>query len=67
MNQPLPRVTLLIVSFVQGLALLALYRAFDTNSWPSESPLWSFPLTTLAIAIPLLLLLQKRWRQLKRH
>ena len=48
---------MLVIAFVQGLILLALYRAFETDSWPSESPLWSFPLWTLAAAVPLLLLL----------
>jgi len=48
---------MLIIAVVQGIMLFALYRAFDTNSWPSESPLWSYPLWTLAVAVPLLLLL----------
>ena len=53
----LPRVAMLTIAVVQGLLLFALYRAFDTDAWPSESPLWSFPLWTLIIAVPLLLLL----------
>ncbi len=53
----LPRVAMLTIAVVQGLLLFALYRAFDTDTWPSESPLWSFPLWTLIIAVPLLLLL----------
>lgn len=47
---------MLAIAVIQGILLLALYRAFDSNSWPSESPLWSYPLWTLAIAVPLLLL-----------
>lgn len=57
MIQSLPRLTLLAISLVQGLALFALYRAFAVDAWPSQSPLWSYPLWTIAIAIPLLLLL----------
>ena len=53
----LPRVSILIIAVVQGVLLFALYRAFDTNSWPSESPLWSFPSWTLTVAVPLLLVL----------
>ena len=53
----LPRASMLIIAVVQGILLFALYRAFDTNLWPSESPLWSYPLWTLVIAVPLLLLL----------
>jgi hypothetical protein len=45
------------IAFLQGVCLFALYRAVETNSWPSESPLWSFPLWTLVLSLPLLLLL----------
>ncbi len=48
---------MIIIAVLQGILLFALYRAFDTDFWPSESPLWSFPLWTLAAAVPLLLLL----------
>lgn len=48
---------MLVIAVVQGILLFALYRAFDTNYWPSESPVWSYPLWTLAVAVPLLLLL----------
>ncbi len=48
---------MLVIAVVQGILLFALYRAFDTDFWPSKDPLWSFPLWTLAIAVPLLLLL----------
>jgi len=48
---------MLIIAVVQGILLFALYRAFDTDFWPSDDPLWSYPLWALAIAVPLLLLL----------
>ena len=48
---------MLIIAVVQGILLFALYRAFDTDFWPSDDPLWSYPLWTLATAVPLLLLL----------
>jgi hypothetical protein len=54
---PLPRVLMLIIAVMQGILLFALYRAFETESWPSESPLWSYPLWTLIVAVPLFLLL----------
>jgi hypothetical protein len=53
----LPNVQMLVISTVQGILLYALYRAFDNNTWPSESPLWSYPLWTIAAAVPVLLLL----------
>jgi hypothetical protein len=54
---PLPKIPMLVIAFLQGIFLYALYRAFDENTWPSESPLWSYPLWTIVVAIPLLLLL----------
>lgn len=57
MNQVSSRPILLGISFVQGLVLLWLYRAVESDAWPSQSPLWLYPLATLAFAIPVLLLL----------
>jgi len=54
---PLPKIPMLVIASLQGIFLYVLYRAFDENTWPSESPLWSYPLWTIALAVPLLLLL----------
>jgi hypothetical protein len=56
-SKVLPRALMLSIAVAQGLLLFALYKAFDANVWPSESPLWSYPLWSLAIAVPVLLLL----------
>lgn len=56
-SSTLPKIQMLIIAIVQGLMLFALYRAFDTDSWPSASPLWSFPLWTVSVVVPVLLLL----------
>ena len=56
-SSPLPKIQMLVISAIQGVLLYALYRAFDNNTWPSESPLWSSPLWTIAAAVPVLLLL----------
>jgi hypothetical protein len=53
----LPKVPMLAIAVAQGLMLFALYRAFEAGAWPSESPLWSYPLWTLIAVMPLLLLL----------
>lgn len=53
----LPKSALLGIALVQGLCLLVLYRSVEFDFWPGESPVWAFPLWTLAIAVPLLLLL----------
>jgi hypothetical protein len=60
------RVSVLAIALAQGLALFALYRSVETDSWPSQSPPWSYPLWTLAIVLPLFLLLSLRhgnWRR----
>ena len=59
MNTPtaLPWRPLLGISLVQGFCLLLLYRAHDLDVWPAEAPVWSYPLWTIAIIVPLLLLL----------
>ncbi|MEO1203095.1 MAG: DUF4153 domain-containing protein [Pseudomonadota bacterium] len=53
----LPRLPLLGIAFAQGICLYLLYRSVELKVWPSDSPLWSYPLWTLAVAVPLLLLL----------
>jgi len=53
----LPRVQLIIIALVQSLMLFALYKSVDLESWPSQSPLWFYPLWTLALSAPVLILL----------
>ena len=53
----LPRKTMLLISFLQGIALLFLYRSIENDTWPSHSPLWAYPLWTAAVTLPVLLLL----------
>ena len=59
MSEPreMPARILLSVSLLQGICLFTLYRSEDVGFWPSESPMWSYPLWTLAIIVPLMLLL----------
>ena len=56
-SQPLPKIPMLVIASLQGIFLYLLYRAFDQDLWPSESPLWSYPLWTTVLAVPVLLLL----------
>lgn len=53
----LPRKLMLLIAAIQGILLLFLYDASESGTWPSESPLWNFPLWTIAIMVPVLLLL----------
>lgn len=56
-SQSLPRGWMFLIALGQGVALLLLYKAVDLDRWPSSSPAWSYPLWTLAFAVPTLLLL----------
>lgn len=53
----LPRKLMLLIAAVQGIVLLFLYDASVSESWPSKTPVWSFPLWLLAVSIPTLMLL----------
>lgn len=53
----LPVRLILAISAVQGFALLAVYTAFDHNTWPSSDPSSFFPIWTLCIVPPALLVL----------
>ena len=48
---------MLLISLLQGLTLFLLWRATDNQLWPSQTPLVNFPLWTVAVALPVLLLL----------
>lgn len=53
-----PRLTLMLaISLAQGFALFLLWRAGENQVWPSQTPVANFPLWTIAVALPLLLLL----------
>ena len=52
-----PKWPLLGVAAAQGICLYLLYRSAELDSWPSTSPPWAYALWTLALAVPLLLLL----------
>lgn len=52
-----PTRLLLGVSLAQGLCLYLLYASVEAERWPSKAPVYSYPLWTLAVLAPLLLLL----------
>ena len=52
-----PRNLMLLIALAQGIALLLLWRALTNETWPAQQPAVIFPLWTLAIALPALLLL----------
>ncbi len=48
---------MLLISLIQGFALFLLWRAAANEVWPSQTPAVNFPLWSVAITLPLLLLL----------
>jgi hypothetical protein len=66
----LPNGILLGIAVAQALLLFALYRAFDAQVWPSQSPLWFYPLCTAIVVAPefaLLALEHDNTRAVLRH
>ena len=57
---------MLLISLAQGAVLLLLWRAGANGVWPSQTPVLNFPLWTLAVALPLLLLLGLEHRDRRR-
>ena len=53
----LPRNLMLGIALAQGIALLLLWRALTNETWPATQPAVNFPLWTIAVTYPALLLL----------
>ncbi len=53
----MPRRLMVEIALYQGLALLCLLRAQKHGFWPSQEPLFNYPLWALALAWPFLLLM----------
>ena len=52
----LPRDVMILLSLLQGLALLMLWRALSNETWPAYVPAVNFPLWAIALVGPALLL-----------
>ena len=52
-----PRNLMLAIALAQGIALLLLWRALSNETWPATQPAVNFPLWTIAVTYPALLLL----------
>jgi len=48
---------LILISLVQGLALLLLHESMEFQFWPHQQPQWLFALYAVAVAVPVMLLL----------
>jgi hypothetical protein len=51
------KATLLRIAVMQGLMILGLFELFEAKIWPSQTPLLYFPLWTIVMTAPTLLLL----------
>ena len=52
-----PRNLMLAIALAQGFALLLLWRALTNETWPATQPAVNFPLWTVSVTYPALLLL----------
>lgn len=52
-----PRNLMLLIALAQGVALLLLWRALTNGTWPATQPAVNFPLWTVAVTYPAILLL----------
>ena len=50
---PPPYTVLLTIAVIQGLALLALYQAYQYKVWPSQTPVFAYPLLAVTVLLPI--------------
>ena len=48
----LPKLLMLATAGLQGLGIYLLYRSFDEGLWPSQSPMWFYPMISLVLLLP---------------
>ena len=48
----LPKLLMLVTAGLQGLGVYLLYRSFDEGLWPSQSPMWFYPMISLVLLLP---------------
>lgn len=56
-HSDLPIKLLILISFLQSLALLLLHQSVEFGFWPNQSPQWLVSLYSIALAVPVMLLL----------
>lgn len=62
----IPRNAMVLISLIQGLFLLLLWRAINDEFWPYATPTVSFPLWTIALTLPTFLLFTLQGSGVKR-
>ena len=62
----IPRNAMILISLVQGLFLLLLWRAINDEFWPYATPMVNFPLWTIALTLPTFLLFALQAHGVKR-
>ncbi|MYJ97327.1 MAG: hypothetical protein F4053_17630, partial [Proteobacteria bacterium] len=61
-----PRNLMLAIALAQGFALLMLWRTLTNETWPATQPAINFPLWTVAVTYPALLLLSLESGRIRR-
>ena len=62
----IPRNAMILISLVQGLLLLLLWRAINDEFWPYATPMAKLPLWTIALTLPTFLLFALQAHGVKR-
>ncbi|MEM7278626.1 MAG: DUF4153 domain-containing protein [Pseudomonadota bacterium] len=56
-NEQQPHKLMVLVALLQGLSLLYLHQAIELDFWPNNQPQWLFAFYSVALALPVMLLL----------
>lgn len=56
-TEQLPHKLMVLIALVQGFCLLYLHQAIELNYWPKEFPQWLFAFYSVALVLPVMLLL----------
>jgi hypothetical protein len=56
-NEQLPHKLMVLIALIQGLCLLYLHQAIELDYWPNNHPQWLFAFYSVALILPVMLLL----------
>ena len=56
-NESLPKKLMVLIALIQGFCLLYLHQAIELDYWPNHHPQWLFALYSIALILPIMLLL----------
>jgi len=56
-NEQIPHKPMVLIALIQGFCLLYLHQAIEIGFWPNNNPQWLFAFYSVALSLPLMLLL----------